>query len=469
MAFGAEGGGSFGGFSFPGSQYYRLPGYFYDLFKTGKVFITNPFQGFEDMFIEGKPKRLDTIQAVLRAGESRNPVVRQYGRDLALLEGGGIVTSTSDPAGRAALNKIFAKAVEGLEAQGVPRKRAFLELSNVISNGASGALIPPPMVPAPLSAMQPQRSAVPSQTLPRFPGQSNAQSFANQIGRVLLDTVPGLREFEDLTGMQIQPPEVQPLIDFFKPPGLQSGMYPKNPFQPVNPSMYPKNPFQPVNPFQPGNPQTPQNPQYPLPPQQPGDVPTVDPSKCQGCTPKQRQLQRELENQKGQLQREIQTEQQQQGDKQLTQQQQQLQHFKDLESQPSQGRDIQRELQQKAELLNQIERELEDLQFLANNPGSQASLPQSGNGGNPPVQTQPSPVAQPGEVPTVQTNHAHGRGELDELDHEKQLDQIFMQGQPSNDMPDASKAVKFCVACATQNDAYLFLNGEPSACSVVPQ
>lgn len=454
MSFGVEGGsGGFGGFSFPGSQYYKLPGYFYDLATKGKIFITNPFQGFEDMFIEGKPKRLDTIQAVLRAGQSQNSVVRQYGRDLALLEGAGVVTSTSDPAGRAALNKIFAKAVEGLEAQGVPRERAFIELSNVISHGASGALIPAARPVVPVANLQPQRAAMPAQELPRFPGQSNAQTFANQIGHVLLDQVPGLREFEDLTGQQVEFPPVQPVLNFFKPPNLQQGMFPNQPVTPVTP-------------YQPGQPQT---PQYPMPPQQPGDVPTVDPSKCKGCTPKQRDMQRQLERQEGDLQREIQTEQQQQSDKQLTQQQQQLNKFKQLETQPSQDRDIQKELQQKADLLTQIERELEDLQFLANNPGAQTSVPQSGNSGNQPVQTQPSPVAQPGEVPTVQTNHAHGTGQLDELDHEKELENVFMQGQPSGDMPDASKAVKFCVACATQNDAYLFLNGEPSACSVVPQ
>src|SRR5579871_3919717 len=114
-SFGGAGSFGSGGFSSAGgaaggfSSILSLGSYFYNLAKSGgsKIFITNPFQGFEDLFFEGKPVTADTIQAVLRAGASRNPVVKQYGEDLATLERGGVVLSTSSGPGRAALNQIY--------------------------------------------------------------------------------------------------------------------------------------------------------------------------------------------------------------------------------------------------------------------------------------------------------------------------------------------------------------------------
>lgn len=453
-SFGSGGGGvSGGGFGNVGS-YYNLGRYVANLFShPSQVFITNPFQGFEDAFIEGKAKTIDTTQAVLRLGESSNPVVRQFGRDLGLLEQGGVVLSTSGGIGRANLNKIFAKAAEGLEAQGFSKQQAARELINVISShtAASGAAIRFPQPSQPSSFPSTARPNPSLPLVPRTPAMQNyfdnstgAQAFANQISPMRpsgpLEAVKDFVRndifhqdlFNDLTGLN---------VDIFRqPPDLRQELL-KGPIG------------------------QPQNPLYPMPPIQPGDVPTVDPSKCKGCTPQQRQMERQLENQRGDLQREIQIERQQQGDKQLGDQQRQIQHLHDLESQPVDQRDIQHELEQKAQLLSQIEQELEDLQFRANNPQMSGYSPTRTTS---PDQSENQPVvSQSGEVPTISRQRTLGRGEMDELEHETQLDQIFMQGQPAGEMPDPSKAVKFCVACASQNDAYMFLNGEPSACSVV--
>lgn len=458
-SFGSGGGGtSGGGFGNVGS-YYNLGRYVANLFShPSQIFITNPFQGFEDAFIEGKAKTIDTTQAVLRLGASGNPVVRQFGRDLATLEQGGVVLSTSTGPGRANLNRIFAKASEGLQAQGFTKQHANQLLINVINShtAASGALIPTHPRGLPGNAVsvrvQPQSEPIP-RMIPPSKGQGDlfSNQFVTKAQNLVKDFVPGLREFEDLTGHEIQFPSPQPLIDFFKPPGLVHDMYRQLGDQPQ--------PIPPMNPQQPS---------------QQREI--IDPRDCPTCNPQQREQFHDLQQQQRDLQRELQTEKGQQQGKTLDDQRQQIDKLKDLETQPVQSRDIQKEIEQKMGLLNQIGNELAALQHaIDGNPGSPPTNEiedhtghdhAMDDGSNPPGQNPPATQPYtPGEV--IEPDRGQSTGQLSELEHEQEEQQIFLQQQPVGSGGDPTKAVKFCVGCVTQDDALRFLNGEPSACSVM--
>lgn len=157
---------------------------------------------------------------------------------------------------------------------------------------------------------------------------------------------------------------------------------------------------------------------------QPSTVPLVDMSKpCLTCmTPKQR-AQWERENQ--QLKREIETETQQETEQELEQTQSELDTLQELESQPLQSRDIAKELQRKYELQSRLD---------------SLDKPEP----HPPVAGQPSPL----------------------IESNSQIEQRDLKNQQEQDS--LSKPVQFCLGCKSQEDAILFLNGEPSACSVVP-
>lgn len=132
-------------------------------------------------------------------------------------------------------------------------------------------------------------------------------------------------------------------------------------------------------------------------------------------TPKQRALYRQEQDQ---LKKEIQIERQQNTDQQLEQIGQELEQLQELEQQPLSQRDVSKELQRKAEL--------------------QAQLDQLGN------QTAEQPSS---PAPFVPAN----------------IEQFpIPQRQPSQE------PITFCVGCQSNEDAILFLNGEPSACSVIP-
>jgi hypothetical protein len=461
-SFGGAGSFGSGGFSSAGGAtggfgaILSLGSYFYNLAKSGgsKIFITNPFQGFEDLFFEGKPVTADTIQAVLRAGASQNPVVKQYGKDLAVLERGGVVLSTSGGAGRSALNEIYSKAVSGLVAQGFSRQQANALLDNVISShtASSGLTIPLPS-PAPSVSralpVVPTAPSVSSVPMNYFP--SSSQDFSNQflklptpqVPSVVQDLVPGAREFQDITG-----------IDLFKPAPSMQEILSRGPVQ---------NPFGGLLNSQSGQPYTPtasvQSGRQPM--------EIIDPRDCPSCNPQQAQERALLTSQEGQLQQELQTEQQQQNQQQDQQRQQQIEQFRQLEHQPAQQRNIPQEIQQKMNLLQQVGNELAQLQQEIDN--------QTPSGGNPPLASSgnlpaPSPSVVRGDgggTPTIYGQPEPTTGTEDEHQHELEEQQIFVQQQPSDNGADPTKAVKFCVGCVTQNDALKFLNGEPSACSVM--
>jgi hypothetical protein len=167
-----------------------------------------------------------------------------------------------------------------------------------------------------------------------------------------------------------------------------------------------------------------------------------------------------LTEQRGELAKEIETEQQQSFQQKSQQRAQQLQRFQQLEKQPADQRNIDDELQQKQQILNDLDQQIQQLQQQMRNPPGQqpGNYPPPAEPGTsplinrpPPVQVvpvQPQPSAQPGGQPEQQP--------------------LFQQRPQPGTMPNPEHAVTFCVGCASQNDALLFLNGEPSQCSVLP-
>lgn len=179
---------------------------------------------------------------------------------------------------------------------------------------------------------------------------------------------------------------------------------------------------------------TPSRPPQPTP--QPSTVPTLNQTKpcpeCeQGLTAGQRAQLQEIRAQQKQVSQELQTEEGQQLEQQLSQQEQELTQLQELETQPASTRNITQEIQQKEQIQQQLGQELQEWQ---------------GQPSGQPAQTPP------GTVPTLQGN------------------QVAQQIESQVTAIEAAKkvGVQFCVGCTSPEDAILFLNGEPSACSVVP-
>lgn len=411
----------------------------------------------------GAPRGAATESAIARLLDAQAPpaikeILRQYGLGLYKLFQSGTVTSTSTGPGRAALDRLFAHTVSALEAQGYTRKDALALASGMITSHQTflpgtvlGEIVPQPTGqpafatrPSPVLELQPN---VP----PVFPS-SGSQNFADQFLTLGKDALKELTHaqvaenlIQDITGQK---------VDLFKAP-------PVNPFQSF--SGYREELSKLINP-QPSVPVS----NLRISPQPGGQPEIIDPRDCPSCNPQQSELQRELRGQQGQLQHELTVEQQQEGQQQLQQQQQQIQHFSELEQRPPSERDIPREIQQKMALLEQIGQELGQLQQQIDNPTSGGrpvlTIPQQ----PPPSGNSPQPGGgQPGQPQTF-GQPAPTQGELTEHEHEAEEQQIFIQKQPTGAGGDPNAAVKFCVACVTQSDALKFLNGEPSACSVIP-
>lgn len=214
----------------------------------------------------------------------------------------------------------------------------------------------------------------------------------------------------------LQPPPSQP-SDFSLPPPDAGEIYPPT-YQLDYPAPQPND--------NPGN--------VPLllnqPGQQPGNVPLI----INQTIPQQIQ---QLRDQLGQ---EIQTEQQQLINQRGQQQQlhdiaQKVNQLRDLEKQPADQRDIPNELAQKRQLLRDLDN-LQNGQPVLNLPEQPGKAPEL------PPATPPGPQ---GYQPQIQ----RGPG-------------------PQPQVTPPPQPVQFCVGCQSQEDAILFLNGEPSACSVVP-
>lgn len=442
---GAGGAGGFGGIigALPG-----LGSWFAGLVQSGftKFFITNPFQGIEDFF-EGKPKTADTIAAALRAAASKNPAVKQFGHDLATLERAGVVLSTDNPTGRAALDKIFAKAMSGLESEGFTKQQAFRYLTNIISShiAASGGVVPVSPNTGQVMTINPRTPIVPLSTAPPGPPAqgffptNSSQDFANQFltgaQNYIVNAVrefSGLGEIKALTGLQI--PTLPEQVDLLNR-GVRS-LFSGQPTTTPTPAPTPNQPLQ-----------------------------IIDPRDCPECNPAQAQIRAQLQGEQQALRQELQTEQQQEQQQKIGQQQKQIQEFRQLERQPVDQRDIESEIQKKIALLDQVGQELQQLQQQIDHgspsPQPVMSLPPAG--GSPPL----SPAGGPPQTIEPIGAPLPPPGTLTEQEHEQEEQQIFIQQPPVGAGGDPTKAVKFCVGCVTQDDALKFLNGEPSACSVM--
>ena len=171
----------------------------------------------------------------------------------------------------------------------------------------------------------------------------------------------------------------------------------------------------------------------------PGEIPTLDQTgECKTCS----RTGREIAHQEGELQHEIQVETAQETAQQLGQIQKQIDDLRKLEQLPASQRDIPRELQQKQQLLRELQQMPQGGQGELLPPGPQGGqgelLPPAGQGGGVPTLEPPPQAQQPAQQPL------------------------------ESPTPPAPPAVTFCVGCQDQEDAILFLNGEPSRCSVIP-
>ena len=169
----------------------------------------------------------------------------------------------------------------------------------------------------------------------------------------------------------------------------------------------------------------------PQPSSYPGPAPILDQQKpcpeCErGLSAKQRA---QLQQERLDIQQEQQTEQGQLTQQQLDQIQTQIDQLKATEQTQQTDQQISQSLQQKQDLLNQL-----------------TQIQQGQGGGGQPVVSTPTS----GPAPMLQQNDAAQQIEQ-ELEHAHE-----------------AHGVQFCVGCQTNEDAILFLNGEPSKCSVVP-
>jgi hypothetical protein len=429
-SFGAPGAsGGAGGFVLPFLTYgFGIANEGLSFFTT---FKSNPFQTFEDFF-EGKPAKADTIAAVLRAGASRNPVIDKLGRELAILEGGGVLLSDSSAAGQAAISKVLAAAKAGLVAQGTSPQQASREILNLISSHTAtpGTAIGRPQVGTvafPERASNAQDFANQFTPIPFLPNplapQGGIPALPPNVANILRPLIPGADELKALTG-----------LDIFGQPSTSIAIPPTRPAP------------------QPGQPQSPMT--------------VIDPRECQSCNPEQHAEYQRLKAQQGDLQGELQTEENQGQAQQDQQRQQEIQKFRQLEQQPADQRNIPQEIQRKMALLEQIGQELGQLQNQLDNPTT-GQVVQPGSGQTPVGSS--TPTSQPGNqsIITPDTSPQPGSAETTEHEHEDEEQQVFIQQTPKENQGDPSQAVKFCVGCVTQLEAIKFLNGEPSGCSVM--
>lgn len=416
----------------------------------------------------GKPKLLDSVQAVQRLAQSRLPEVQQLAANLAIFVRNGVPLSTSNTAQQAQLRQWIGGAVQTLLAQrGLPATGQNVTLldeaiRNVLTSevaapgsridqtiaqlgGSPGSPVttvsaqpppslslrpirspnPGPVTSGPVSVPQPQPGAGwPSeltslyQRLEPYLGLAEKASIVLCLGTWVLAvasegafaTTAAVTCLQKLAiGIAAQGAKdiLQALERYLNSFGGQPSM---------------QQPGGPVTAPQPGSPGQP--------------APILDQkSDCPSCTPQGRRLQRQLSQQKTQTLRDIQREQEQLTEQELTQQAQQLSQLESTETQPQSIQQIEQSLQQKQQVLQQIEQEQ---QTLGGQPGGQPGSPVTNV-------SQPAPQLQPSSSQAAQ----------------QEIQQELQQQQ-------SSEAIQFCVGCQSQEDAILFLNGEPSKCSVIP-
>lgn len=420
----------------------------------GLVLLIGELTGLIPSFA-GKPKLLDTVQAVKRLAQSSNPAFQQLAANIAIYAKNGVPISTSNPQQQSQLRSWIGGAIATALAQaGLPTSgrnvsildsavRNVLE-SEVANSGRKldatlmqlgaggrevaptpslslrrgglqpGRTVPGPRQPAPVSAQQDTTQSLPLEVL-KWIAQHGllgglptlSLEAARQLGHCVLDFIRG-HEFlaaeciADLAARQTG----QAARDFLT--GVRQ-LFTGGKNQPAGlPQLQP----------QPGQPQP---------------APYLDRTQpCESCGGrKPSPLENELRAQESRTLQDIRREQEQLTEEQLTQQSKELSHLEELEGQPAGQRDIPHELQQKQKLLEQIRNEEYQL-------GSQpAGQPL------PPGEQAPLLKRQPSDEVARELEHEHKQTE-------------------------AHEAVQFCVGCTNQEQAILFLNGESAECSVIP-
>lgn len=263
-----------------------------------------------------------------------------------------------------------------------------------------------------------------------IPGKAVGAAIGYEVGQELFPPAPS-------GGV----PVVGQQSSYSNPPPSYTGPLIGQQTPPPPPSYQPPAVVQPAFQYNPMTPTTPRAPTQEL-------APLVGQDYCPECDPNGN-YQRMLGDQERELEEHIQTEERQLQDvtqrqqrlgQRVSEQQQQLQQFGQQESRPRSPQQIRQELQQKQQLLQQIQNELEELSNQPESPTARRQSP-SPQGGQPPLEVHPSE-----HMPPV----------------------VNQPSQPNQLPTSGEQPVTFCVGCASQNDAFRFLNGEPSQCSVIP-
>lgn len=405
----------------------------------------------------GKPKLLDSAQAAQRLLGSPFLPLQRLGERIAIFVKNGVPLSTGDPAYQQEIRTAVQGTVRSILAQyplaGTPESvdalvnRAITSQTGVSATNSlnqllarSAVLAPqkpasaplPPIIASSISSAAPiSSSSLPAGTpdeVKRLFQQARqylgvaeeielGACIALTIGAILTDGVTAslattcLKKLFLQKAFEAAQQVIGNIITYIE-------SFYRQPARPLNP-LTPLTPLASQPGGVPGSPAALIRPQPGTPGEPPSPAPLVLHQPCETCmTPTQRAKYRA---QRDELKREIEIETQQDTDQQLDQIQSELDALKSLEGQPSSGRNIQQELEHKRAL----ERQLDQLQ-----------------------QQRGEPTEQPGDVPVVK----------------EPLEQIPIKQR----QPDAAEAITFCVGCQSNEDAILFLNGEPSACSVIP-
>lgn len=182
-------------------------------------------------------------------------------------------------------------------------------------------------------------------------------------------------------------------------------------------------------------------------------APLLSSKPCVSCmSPKQRA---QYEQEQRDLRTEIQTETEQATQQSLDNIQSQLDDLKQLETQPAGQRNIPQELEQKRALARQLQQ-----------------IEQGGQpGGGQPAE----PLSGPDPEELRAVCEAQCAPRAGQPDYEACVDACWgRQGSPLPGQsapalqPPSAPGVQFCLACKSEEDAILFLNGEQAACSVMP-
>jgi hypothetical protein len=423
----------------------------------------------------GKPKLLDSVQGIQRLAQSRLPEIQQLASNLAIYVKNGVPLSTSNPAQQSQIRAWIGGAINTLlQQRGLPASgRNVSELDAAIRaaltselassgsridstlaqlGGSSSPSSPPAPQPIPLS-LRPLRDTRPGSRVTTVSTPQAPSSLPGILGELppeLQQWVARLQpyltalEYADLAqclfawATAVFSEGANPIADARAVQclthiaesvtakgaleiidGLQNylrsvgrsvrGIFGGQPGQPSSPPPLARQPHTPENP-----------------------APILDTqSDCPQCTPEGRRQLRQLRAQEGRTLQDIQTETQQLTEQELSQQEQQLSQLEQTEKQTQTGSQIQKSLEQKRALLQNIRSEQAQLEGQAQPSGLQPG--------------EPAPMLQPSSSQQAQR----------EIERELESEH-------------ASSFVQFCVGCKSSEDAILFLNGEPSGCSVIP-